>query len=106
MRHRSPDTPRRVYGFALVGFIAFVHSSAAIFSDSGSGPIDRVDLMLAGAALVYLVGLWRWYVWTKRPKPWQCQQCRYDLRDLGDKPICPECGRESSHADNSHTPRP
>ena len=33
---------------------------------------------------------WLWYT-DRRPKPWQCPKCRYDLRGL-DGAVCPECG--------------
>ena len=35
---------------------------------------------------------WLWYT-DRRPKPWQCPKCRYDLRGL-DGGVCPECGHE------------
>ena len=44
-----------------------------------------LPLLLIAAPTAYL---WRT---DRRPKPWQCAKCRYDLRGL-EGGVCPECG--------------
>ena len=53
-------------------------------------------LLLIAAPTAYL---WRT---DRRPKPWQCAKCRYDLRGL-EGGVCPECGTQSNTA-RSPTP--
>lgn len=51
-----------------------------------------VNAMLYGAALGLVYRTLRWAYRRRRREPWQCRQCRYDLRGLPPNTPCPECG--------------
>lgn len=65
------------------------------FVGQSFGDWQRVSIPLwIPLVLIAVPTAWLWYI-DSRPKPWQCANCRYDLRGL-ERGVCPECGQHAT----------
>lgn len=54
------------------------------------GPPFLIRVVLLAALACPLATFW--LIQRRAPKPYQCPQCRYDLRGVESEQRCPECG--------------
>lgn len=90
---RSAYAPTKIYRVRDPGFEfwPFLLDTSHIELGGGTGRFQRLSVPLWLPMLfiaVPTVYLWRR---DRRPQPWQCRACRYDLRGI-DGGVCPECG--------------